>query len=31
MYSEKGLIATYKGIAVYKVTKEQYIKEGKNI
>ena len=27
MYSEKGLIATYKGIAVYKVTKEQYIKE----
>lgn len=27
MYSEKGLIATYKGISVYKVTKEQYIKE----
>lgn len=27
MYSEKGLIATYKGTDIYEVTKEQYIKE----
>ena len=26
-YSEEGLIGTYRGTAIYKVTKEQYIKE----
>ena len=26
-YSEEGLIGTYRGTTIYKVTKEQYIKE----